>query len=84
MCGCAAEFGSLFFPFLLRDCSRFSGEGVDERSPVAGRAAAGGVTGATGGGPQGARQEGRRGKNGGNMDIVWQSKAINGNGNGAS
>lgn len=66
MCGCAAEFGSLFFPFLLRDCSRFSGEGVDERSPVAGRAAAGGVTGATGGGPQGARQEG-----GGRMGVIW-------------
>ena len=82
--GVLLSLAPFFFPFLLRDCSRFSGEGVDERSPVAGRAAAGGVTGATGGGPQGARQEGRRGKNGGNMDIVWQSKAINGNGNGAS
>ena len=55
-----------FFPLFCCGIVRgFLGEGVDERSPVAGRAAAGGVTGATGGGPQGARQEGRRGKNGG-------------------
>lgn len=51
-----APFFSLFCCGIVRG---FLGEGVDERSPVAGRAAAGGVTGATGGGPKGrARKEG--------------------------